>query len=160
LNVHYLVKLETQRSASMEQVADRGDVYVSPEGDQGWVIVEAEDEDSLRRDLEGQEVEEVQPVLPAREYAAILGARRDLENSKSRFVDDPSEALAEARQAVGQALEARGYPPPERANEAPRSRQEVLQEYQDTDTGDSGSLEDMRSAFNHLSNVLDRLTRA
>jgi hypothetical protein len=135
-------------------------VYVSPEGDRGWVILESENEESLRRDLEGQEVEEVQPVLPAREYAAILEARRDLENSKSRFVDDPSEALAEARRAVGQALEARGYPSPERANEAARARQEVLQEYQDTDAGDSGSLEDMRDAFERLSNVLDRLARA
>ena len=157
--MHYLVKLNTQRSANMEPVDDWANVYVSPEGDRGWVILESEDEESLRRDLEGQEVEEVQPVLPAREYAAILEARRDLENSKSRFVDDPSEALAEARRVVGQALEARGYPPPEHANEATRSRQEVLQEYQDTDTGDSGSLEDMRGAFDRLSNVLDRLTR-
>ncbi len=93
-------------------------------------------------------------MLPAHEYAAILEARKDVENSKSRFVDDPSEALAEARRAVGQALEARGYPPPERANEATRSRQEVLREYQATDTGSSGSLEDMRSAFDRLSNVL------
>ena len=158
MNVHYLVKLNTQRSASVEPVVGRGDVYVSPEGDRGWIILESEDEESLRRDLEGQEVEEVQPVLPAREYAAILKARRDLENSKTQFVDDPSEALGEARLAVGQALEARGYPPPERANEATGSRQKVLQEYQDTDTGDAGSLEDMRSAFDRLSKVLNRLT--
>ncbi len=129
-------------------------MYVSPEGDRGWVILESEDKESLRRDLEGQEVEEVQLVLPAHEYAAILEACKDVENSKSRFVDDPSEALAEARRAVGQALEARGHPPPERANEATRSRQEVLREYQDTDTGSSGSLEDMGGAFNRLSNVL------
>lgn len=154
--MHYLVKLNTQKSTSI----DRGDVYVSPEGDRGWVILEAEDEESLRRALEGQEVEEVQPVLPAREYAAILEAQRGLENSKSRFVDDPSDALSRARQAVLQALEARGYPPPERANEATTTRQEVLQEYQNTDTGDSGSLEDMRGAFDRLSHVLDRLTRA
>ncbi len=74
----------------------------------------------MRRDLEGQEVEEVQPVLPAREHAAILKARRNLENSKTRFVDDPSEALAEARRAVGQALEPRGYPLPEPALTKPR----------------------------------------
>ena len=79
-----------------------------------------EGEESLRRDLlEGQEAEETQPVLPAQEYVAVQRAHEDLENSKARFVDDPSGALAEARRSVGQALEARGYPPPERANEAP-----------------------------------------
>jgi len=74
-------------------------------------------------------------------------------------VDTPSDALSEAHKAVGRALEALDYPPPERADEASRSRQEVLREYQDTDTGQSGSLEDMRDAFNRLSNLLDRLVR-
>ncbi len=158
--MHYLVKFKAKQLESVERIADRDDVYIAPEGDWGWTILEAEDEESLRQDfLEDQEAEEVQPVLPAREYMAILGAREHLEDSKARFVDDPSEALAEARRAVGRALEARGYPPPERANEALESRQEVLREYQDTDTGDSGSLEDMRSAINRLSDLLDRLAR-
>jgi hypothetical protein len=109
--------------------------------------------------VEGQEVEEVQPVLLAGEYVAIGRARRELEDSKARFVDDPTGALAEARESVSKALEARGYPPPERANEASRSRQEVLREYQETDAGDSASLEDTRGAFNRLSDLLDRLSR-
>ena len=158
--MRYLVKFKTEQLPNMEYVADRDDVYIAPEGYRGWAILEAEDEESLRQDLlEGQEAEEVQPVLPAREYVAIRRAREELENSKARFVDDPSGALAEARRSVGQALEARGYPPPERANEAPRSRQEILREYQSTDTGDSADLEDMRDAFGRLSDLLDRLTR-
>ena len=158
--MHYLVKFNTEQRAIIERMADREGVYVAPEGEQWWAILEAEDEESLARDLlEGGKVEEVQPVLPAREYMAILGARQYLEDSKARFVDDPSGALAEARQAVEQVLKAQGYPPPERVDEAPRSRQEVLQEYQSTDPGDSGSLEDMRSAFSRLSNLLDRLAR-
>ena len=72
---------------------------------------------------------------------------------------DPSGALEDARQAVGRALEARGYPSSERANEASGSRQEVLREYQDTDTGHSENLEDTRSAFNRLSDLLDRVAR-
>jgi hypothetical protein len=155
--VHYLIKFKTEQSEIMERIANRDNVYVVPEGDQGWAILEAEDEQSLRQDLEGQEVEQVQPVLPVREYLAILGAREYLNDSKARFLDDPSGALTEARQAVGQALEARGYPPPERVNEAPQSRQEVLQEYQDTNIDDAGSLEDVRDAFNRLSGLLDRL---
>jgi len=95
----------------------------------------------------------------AREYVGIQKAREALENSKARFVDDPSGALAEARRAVGQALETRGYPPPERANEAPQTRQEILQEYRSTDMGDTGRLEDMRDAYIRLSDLLDRLTR-
>jgi hypothetical protein len=47
--------------------------------------------------LEGQEAEEVQPVVPVREYMTIRGTREDLENAKARFVDDPSGALAEAQ---------------------------------------------------------------
>jgi hypothetical protein len=155
--VHYLIKFKTERSEIMERIANRDNVYIVPEGDQGWAILEAEDEQSLRQDLQGQETEEVQPVLPVREYLAILGAREYLNDSKARFLDDPSGALAEARKAVGQALEARGYPPPERANEAPRARQEVLREYQDTNIEDSGNLEDVRDAFNRLSDLLDRL---
>jgi hypothetical protein len=159
--VHYLVTLKAEGLVRDEHVADRDDVYVSPEGDRGWAIFDADDEESLRRDLlqEGQEVEEIQPLLTAREYRAILQAREDLESSKARFVDDPSGALAQARRSVGQALEAQGYPPPERANEAPQSRQEILQEYQSTDIGESGGLEDMRGAFGRLSDLLDRLTR-
>ena len=158
--MRYLVQFKTEQLTSLEYVEDRDDVYVSPEGDRGWAILEAEDEESLRQDLlQGQEVEEARPVLLAREYVAIQKAREDLQNSKARFVDDPSGALAQARRSVGQALEARGYPPPERANEAPRSRQEVLQEYQSTDAGDSGNLEDMRGAFDRLSGLLDRLAR-
>jgi hypothetical protein len=158
--MRYLVKFKTEQLANIEYVADRDDVYITPEGDRGWAILEAEDEGSLRRDLlEGQEAEEVRSVLPVREYVAVQRAREDLEDSKARFVDDPFGALAEARRSVGQALEARGYPPPERANEASPPRQEILREYQSTDTGDSGSLEDMRDAFNRLSGLLDRLTR-
>jgi len=159
--MHYLVTLKAEGLVRDEDVADRDDVYVSPAGDRGWAIFDADDEESLRRDLlqEGQEVEEIQPLLTAREYRAILQAREDLESSKARFVDDPSGALAEARRSVGQALEARGYPLAERANEAPQSRLEILQEYQSTDIGESGGLEDMRGAFGRLSDLLDRLTR-
>ena len=158
--MRYLIKFKTEQLASLDHVADRDDVYISPEGDRGWAILEAEDEESLHRDLlQGQQVEETQSVLSVREYVAIQKAREGLQNSKTRFVDDPSGALVEARRSVGEALEARGYPPPERANEAPRSRQEIIQEYQDTDAGDSGNLEDMRGAFDRLSGVLDRLAR-
>jgi hypothetical protein len=157
--MHYLVRFRTEKLADVEYVAGQEWVYFSPEGDLGWAIREAEDEESLRRDLEGQEVEEVQPMLPGREYLAVRNARRELEDLKPRFVDDPSGALAEARRSVGRVLEARGYPPPERANEASRSRQEVIREYQDTNTSDSGTLEDKRKSFNRLSTLLDHLTR-
>lgn len=157
--MHYLVEFKTERLA-MEDVEDRGDVYFSPEGDRAWAFIEARDEETLRRGLEDQGVEEVRPVLPAREYAAILRAREDVESQKARFVDDPSGALAEARRSVGRAMEARGYPPPERADEASQARGEALREYQETDIGESGSLEDIRGAFNRLSDVLDRLTRS
>ena len=155
--MHYLVRFRTERLADVESVAGQEGVYISPEGEQGWVIREAEGEESLRRDLEGQEVEEVQPILPGREYLAVHNARKELEDLKPRFVDDPSGALAEARKSVGRVLEARGYPPPERANEASESRQEVIREYQSTDTGDSGTLEDERDSFLGLSALLDRL---
>ena len=155
--MHYLVKFKTEQSEIMERIASRDNLYVVPEGDWGWAILEVGDEQALRQDLEGQEAEEVQPVLPIGEYLAILGAREYLNDSKAHFLDDPSGALAEARQAVGQALEARGYPPPERASEAPQARQEILREYQDTNIEDSGSLEDVRDAFNRLSDLLNRL---
>jgi hypothetical protein len=155
--MHYLVRFRTERLADVESVAGQEGVYISPEGEQGWAIREAEGEESLRRDLEDQEVEEVQPILPGREYLAVRNARRELEDLKPRFVDDPPGALAEARRSVGRVLEARGYPPPERANEAPGSRQEVIREYQSTDTGDSGTLEDKRNSFLRLSALLDRL---
>ena len=158
--MRYLIKFKTEQLTNMEHIADRDDVYITPEGGHGWAILEAEGVESLRRDLlEGQEAEEVQSVLTAQEYVAVQRAHEDLENCKARFVDDPSGALAEARRSVGQALEARGYPPPERANEAPRSRQEILQEYQSTDVGGSRDLEDMRGAFDRLSGLLDRLIR-
>ena len=155
----YLVKFRMQQMADIEDVGDRDDVYISPEGDRGWTVIEVEDEEDLRRTVGGQEVEEAQQVLLPREYLAIGRARRELEDSKSRFVDDPPVALATAREAVGRALEARGYPSPGRANEASQSRQEVLREYQDTDTGHSENLEDTRSAFNRLSDLLDRVAR-
>ena len=157
--MYYLVRFKVHQPADVEDVADREDVYVAPEGDRGWTVLEVEDEEDLRRTVEGQDVEEVQPVLLAREYVAISSARRELEDSKARFVDDPSGALEEARQAVGRALEARGYPSSERANEASGSRQEVLRGYQATDTEGFGSLEDTRGAFNRLSDVLDRIAR-
>jgi hypothetical protein len=157
--MHYLVRFRTEKLADIDYVAGQERVYISPEGDQGWAIREAEDEESLRRDLEGQEVEEVQPMLPGREYLAVRNGRRELEDLKPRFVDDPSGALAEARRSVGRVMEARGYPPPERANEASRSRQEVIREYQDTNMSDSGTLEDKRNSFNRLSTLLDHLTR-
>ena len=155
----YLVKFRMQQMADIEDVGDREDVYISPEGDRGWTVIEVEDEEDLRRTVAGQEVEEAQLVLLPREYLAIGRARSELEDSKSRFVDDPPGALAAAREAVGRALEARGYPSSERANEASQSRQEVLQEYQDTDTGQSENLEDTRGAFNRLSDLLDRVAR-
>jgi hypothetical protein len=60
---------------------------------------------------------------------------------------------------VGRALEARGYPPPERAEEATGSRREILQEYQRTDPegADEGN---MREAFSNLSDILERSARA
>jgi hypothetical protein len=93
--MHYLVRFRTERLADVESVAGQEGVYISPEGEQGWAIREAEGEESLRRDLEGQEVEEVQPMLPGREYLAVRNARRELEDLKPRFVDDPPGALAE-----------------------------------------------------------------
>ena len=157
--MYYLVRFKVGQPADVEDVTDREDVYVSPEGDRGWTVLEVEDEEDLRRTVEDQDVEEVQPVLLAREYVAISRARSELEDSKARFVDDPSGALEEARWAVGRALEARGYPPPERMNEASGSRQEVLREYQATGTGGSGSLEDTRDAFSRLADLLDRAAR-
>jgi len=157
--VYYLVRFKVRQPADVEDVADREDVFVSPEGDRGWTVLEVEDEEDLRRTVEGQDVEEVQPVLLAREYMAISRARRELEDSKAGFVDDPSGALEKARRAVGRALEARGYPPVERANEAHGSRQEVLREYQATGTESSESLEDTRNAFDRLADLLDRIAR-
>jgi hypothetical protein len=152
--MHYIVEFKTEHPENWD------DTYLSPEGDRGWAILEAESEEALRRNLADRgEIEGIQPVLPAREYAAILDARTDLENAKARFVDDPSGALAEARRSVGQALEDRGYPPPERADEAPRSRQEILREYHSTDVDDPNNLEEMRSAFNRLSDLLERIVR-
>jgi hypothetical protein len=81
--MHYLVRFRTERLADVESVAGQEGVYISPEGEQGWAIREAEGEESLRRDLEGQEVEEVQPMLPGREYLAVRNARRELWRTSS-----------------------------------------------------------------------------
>ena len=155
------MKFRTEQLEDMERLVGRDDVYVAPEGDRGWAILKAEDEESLRQAfLEGQEAEEVQPVLPVREYVIILGAREYLKDFKMRFVDDPSGALADARRVVGRVLKSLGYPPPERANEASKTRQEILREYQRTGTADSGNLEEMRDAFNRLSSLLERAAGA
>jgi hypothetical protein len=47
----------------------------------------------------------------------------------------------------------------ERANEVSGPRQEVLREYEATDTEGSRSLEVTRGGFNRLSDVLDRMAR-
>lgn len=158
--MHYLVRLRTDRDESMQRLGDRADVFLSPSGERGWAILEAEDEEVLHQELEGLEVEESEPVLPVNEYAAISDARRGLEETKARFVDDPDGALAEARRQVGFALEKRGYPPPERAHDASRHRQDILRDYERTEAGESASVEEKRKAFNALSELLDRSARA
>lgn len=157
--MHYLVRFGSGQLPGTGELANEEGLYVSPDGERGWAILEREDEDVLRGTLEAG-LEEVQPVLPAREYAVVEEARKELEGHKARFVDDPGGALAEARRSVGQALEARGYPSPERSDEAPRERGEVLQEYRSTDVGDSGGVEEMREAFGRLSDLLERSARA
>ena len=157
--MHYVVKLEIDRPESTERLDERCDVFLTPDGEQGWAILEAEDEDSVRWELEGHKVEEVQPVLPVKEYAAIREARENIEEVKARFVDDPSGALEEARRQVGFALEKRGYPSPERADGASRHRQVILREYHRTQTSESASVEEKREAFNALSDLLDRSAR-
>lgn len=158
--MHYLVRLRMDRHESTERFRDQTDVFLSPEGNRGWMILEAEDEEALHRQLEGIEVEESEPVLPVSEYAAISEARKSLEETKARFVDDPDGALAEARRQVGFALEKRGYPPPERAADASRYRRDILRDYERTETGESASVEEKRKAFNTLSELLDRSARA
>ncbi len=157
--MHYLVRFGSGQLPGAGELANEEGLYVSPDGERGWAILEREDEDSLQGTLDAG-VEEVQPVLPAREYAVVEEAREELEGHKARFVDDPGGALAEARRSVGRALEARGYPSPERADAAPRERGEVLREYQGTDVGDSGGVEEMREAFGRLSDLLERSARA
>jgi hypothetical protein len=162
--MRYLVKFKTERLTNIESIADRDDVYIAPEGDRGWAILEVEDGESSHRDLLEalrQEAEETQPVLLGREYVAIVDARKDLEDSKARFVDDPSGALAEARRAVSRALEARDYPSSseDAGQTSNSSHQEILQEYESTDVGQSGNIEEMRDAFNRLSDILERLAR-
>jgi|SRR5215207_5837262 len=149
--MHYLARFKVDKPANWDNA------YLAPEGDRGWTILEAENEETLRSALEDREVEEIQPLLPAREFVAIDEARNDFENSKRRFVDDPSGALQEARQAVGRAMEARGYPSSENADQASKSRREVLEEYEHTDVGETGNLEDQRGAFDRLSELLGRL---
>jgi hypothetical protein len=80
--MHYLVRFETEQLA-MEEVEDRQDVYFAPEGDRAWAILEARDEESLRKNLEGQGIEEVQPMLLAREHMVIVGARRTPRHASS-----------------------------------------------------------------------------
>lgn len=156
--MRYLVKFPTRSLPDLDSLADREGVYLSPEGDTGWTILEEDDEESLRDNL-GAEAEEVQPLLSAREYLAVRDARNELEEAKGRFVDDPSGALQEARRSVGRALEARGYPAPERAENAPQARREILEEYRRTDP-DGADVEDMREAFSRLSELLERSARA
>lgn len=156
--MRYLVKFSTHGLSDVDGLADREGVYLSPEGDAGWAILEEEDEESLRSNL-GAEAEEIQPLLSIREYVAVRDARNDLEEAKGRFVDDPSGALQEARRSVGRALEARGYPSPDRAEDAPQARREILQEYRKTDP-DGADVDDMREAFSRLSDLLERSARA
>jgi hypothetical protein len=156
--MRYLVKFSTHGLSDLDGLAGREGVYLSPEGDAGWAILEEEDEDSLRSNL-GAEAEEVQPLLSAREYLAVRDARNEIEKAKGRFVDDPSGALQEARRSVGRALEARGYPAPERADDASGARREILQEYQRTDP-EGADESAMREAFSRLSDLLERSARA
>lgn len=154
--MRYLVKFSTHGLSDLDGLAGREGVYLSPEGDAGWAILE--DEDSVRSNL-GAEAEEVQPLLSAREYLAVRDARDEIEEAKGRFVDDPSGALQEARRSVGRALEARGYPAPDRAGDAPGARREILQEYQRIDP-EGADESDMREAFSRLSDLLERSARA
>lgn len=156
--MRYLVKFSPESLSDVDRLSDREGVYISPDGDAGWAILEEDNEESLGSSL-GAEAEEAQPLLSVREYVAVRDARGELEEAKGRFVDDPSGALQDARRSVGRALEARGYPPPERAEEATGSRREILQEYQrtDPDGADEGS---MREAFSSLSDILERSARA
>lgn len=156
--MRYLVKFSTKSLSDLDGLADREGVYLSPDGDAGWAILDEESEESLRNNL-GAEAEEVQPLLSAREYLAIRDARNELEEAKGRFVDDPSSALDEARRSVGRALEVRGYPPPDRAEEAPQARREILEEYRRTDP-DGADVDSMREAFSRLSDLLERAARA
>ena len=156
--MRYLVKFYTESLSDLDGLSDREGVYLSPEGDAGWAILEEEDEESLRSSLDA-EAGEIQPLLSVREYVAIRDARRELEEAKGRFVDDPSGALDDARRSVGRALEARGYPPPDRSEDAPVTRREILQEYRQTDP-DGAGVEDMREAFSRLSDLLERSARA
>lgn len=149
--MHYLVKFRVTDAGKLE------DAYVTPEGDRGWAILEAENEEALRGSLKDREIEEIQPLLPAKEYAAVAGAQREVEDSKRRFVDDPAGALHEARQSVGRAMEARGYS--RQGDDASSSRREVVEEYERTNVRESGSLEEQRSAFSKLSELLERIIR-
>ena len=156
--MRYLVKFSPESLSDVDSLADRKGIYVSPEGDAGWAILDEDGEESLGSSL-GVETEEAQPLLSVREYGAIRDARAELEEAKGRFVDDPSGALQDARRSVGLMLEARGYPPPERAEEATGSRRGILRDYQKTepDGSDEGS---MREAFSSLSDILERSARA
>ena len=97
-------------------------------------------------------------MLSVREYSAIRDAREELEEAKGRFVDDPSGALQDGRRSVGRALETIGYPAPERAEEAPEARREILKEYSQTDP-QGADVGDMREAFSSLSDILERAAR-
>lgn len=156
--MRYLVRFSTRDLSELDSLAGREGVYLSPDGEAGWAVLEEESEDSLRGNL-GVEAEEVQPLLSAREYLAVRDARARLEEAKGRFVDDPSGALQDARRSMGQALEARGYPPPDRAEEAPQARREILREYSETEP-DGTDVSDMRESFSRLSELLERSARA
>lgn len=156
--MRYLVNFSLESVSDVGSLSERDGVYLSPDGDVGWAILDEDGEDSIGNSL-GVEPREVRPLLSAREYVAVRDAREELEQAKGRFVDDPSGALQDARRSVGRALEARGYPAPDRAEEATGSRREILQEYQRTDP-DGADEESMREAFSNLSNLLERSARA
>lgn len=156
--MRYLVRFSLRGTTELQSLDSSEGVYLSPEGDAGWIILEEFDEQSLGDDL-GVDAREVKPLLSVREYTAIRDAREELEEAKSRFVDDPSGALQDGRRSVGRALETIGYPAPERAEGAPQARREILEEYSQTDP-EGEDVGDMREAFSSLSDILERSVRA
>lgn len=155
--MRYLVKFSLRDTTELQALDSSEGVYLSPEDGAGWIILEEFDEQYLRDDL-GVDAREVQPLLSVREYSAIRDAREELEEAKGRFVDDPSGALQDGRRSVGRALETIGYPAPERAEEAPEARREILKEYSQTDP-QGADVGDMREAFSSLSDILERAAR-
>lgn len=155
--MRYLIRFSLNDTTELETLGASQGVYLTPEGDSGWAILEKSDEQSLRDNL-GVEAKEIKPLLSIREYSAIRDAREELEEAKGRFVDDPSGALQDGRRSVGRALETIGYPAPERAEEAPEARREILEEYSQTDS-EGADVGDMREAFSRLSDILERSAR-